>query len=322
MFLARFAVLAATCAGCSVYESPTTPPSSDLPPKDSSTAAPDTRQSPKLDASSTGETISDPAPDVAQEVGSTTPDVVSADDAPSMPTVDASLAEASLPDAGCTFKPEDRGDGSVVVEVAHWKFDEGAGTSASDATGHCFVGTLQGGASWAAAKIGASGLDVDAPTVGYMDVPVPVLDTTKPYTATAWARFRRVDTFQTVLGIDGNVEQGFQLQLNNGRFSVTARSADDGTLASIHVLGLAPPQANVWYHMVALYDGGNMSLYINGALQNTLPYPVSWRAGGHTVVGRGKHNSAFVDFVSGTIDDVRLYQGVLTPQEIAALATP
>jgi hypothetical protein len=266
---------------------------------------------------SISEPYRDPVPDVAPIVMTMADASAIIEDAPPMATLDASPVEA-----GCTFKPEDRGDGSMVVEVAHWKFDEGAGVTAGDATGHCFVGTLQGGATWATGKVGTSGLDVDLPTTGFMDVPVPVLDTTRPYTAAAWARFRRVDTFQTILGIDGKVEQAFQLQINNGRFSVTARPADDGSLASIHVLSLAPPQANIWYHLVALYDGASMSLYVNGVLQNTLPYPVSWAAGGRTVVGRGKHNSALVDFVSGIIDDVRLYQGVLTPQEIAALATP
>jgi Concanavalin A-like lectin/glucanases superfamily len=318
MPLAKFAVLAAACAGCSVYEAPASP-SSDVRDSDSTAASRDgsqVMQASGLDAA----TVGDDAPNVnvANGDGSATPDVP--------PAKDDQRAEASNPpptDAGCTFNPEARGDGSVVVEVAHWKFDEGAGTSAGDATGHCFVGTLQGGATWVTGKIGASGLDVETPTTGFMDVPTPVLDTTKPYTAAAWARFRRVDGLnQTILGIDGNVEQAFQLQINNGRFSVTARSADDGTLASIHVLGLAPPQINVWYHLVAQFDGANMSLYVNGALQSTLPYPIAWAAGGRTVVGRGKHSSNLLDFVSGTIDEVRLYQGVLTPQEIAALANP
>jgi len=181
---------------------------------------------------------------------------------------------------------------------------------------------LQGGATWVTGKIGPGAVDVDLPTNGFVDVPVAVLDTTKPYTAAAWVRFRRVDYFQTVLAIDGKVEQAFQLQINNNRFSVTARAADDGSLASIHVTSLAAPQANVWYHLVAQYDGANMSLFVNGVLQNTLPYPIAWAATGRTVIGRGKHNSALVDFVSGTIDDVRMYQGLLTPQEISVLATP
>jgi hypothetical protein len=57
-------------------------------------------------------------------------------------------------------------------------------------------------------------------------------------------------------------------------------------------------------------------------LQSTLAYPISWAATGVTVVGRGKHSGALVDYVAGTIDDVRLFQGVLTPQEITAIANP
>jgi hypothetical protein len=40
--------------------------------------------------------------------------------------------------------------------VGYWRFDEGAGTSAADATGHGYTGSLLNGALWAGASIGCT----------------------------------------------------------------------------------------------------------------------------------------------------------------------
>ncbi len=45
-----------------------------------------------------------------------------------------------------------------------------------------------------------------------------------------------------------------------------------------------------------------------------------WLAGGNSVVGRGWYDGKATDWFPGAIDDVRLYQGVLTQQEITALS--
>ena len=69
-----------------------------------------------------------------------------------------------------------------------------------------------------------------------------------------------------------------------------------------------------------MFDGASLRLYVNGELQGTQPHAILWKASGATVVGRAKYNGGNVDFFKGQIDDVRIYQGVLTDQEVAALA--
>src|SRR5450432_804223 len=133
MSLAKFAVLLAACAGCSVYE-PTASSQSDMPESDAATPRPDVAQVMKLDGSASTETTSTFPADVNVEPGVAAPDVTIQEDSPHIAPSDASV------DAGCTFQPGSRGDGSVVVEVAHWRFDENTGTTAADATGHCFTG--------------------------------------------------------------------------------------------------------------------------------------------------------------------------------------
>jgi hypothetical protein len=322
MSFARPFLLAVGLAGCSVYTVPT-----GIDPSSSDDAATidgsiGTIEQPEpIDAHETpldAGVIGDGAPSESREASPA--DALDGSVPPQDVVEDAAPDAGRVVDAGCKQLPS--GDASSVVEVLHWRFDEGTGASAQDSSGHCFVGTLQGGAAWAAGKVGPSGVDLQSASNAFVDFPTPVLDTTKPYTAAAWAKFRRADGFQTVLGIDGNVEQAFQLQINNGKFSVTARSADDSTIPSIHVLDPTPPLADVWYHLAVVYDGASLTLYVNGMAQGSLPYTTPWMATRRTVVGRGKHASSLVDFVEGTIDDVIFYQGALSAQDIAKLATP
>jgi hypothetical protein len=63
-----------------------------------------------------------------------------------------------------------------------------------------------------------------------------------------------------------------------------------------------------------------VQLYVNGVLQSTATGASSFRAAGATTIGRAKYGGAQVDFLNGALDEVRLYDRVLTGAEIAALA--
>ena len=117
--------------------------------------------------------------------------------------------DVSAVDAGCTFEPK-----RAATDRWWSKWPIGNSTKVRAPARRMLQVTASPERCKAArrgrpGKIGPSGLDVDLPTTGFMNVPVAVLDTTKPYTATAWATFQRVDTFQTILAIDGKIEQAF-----------------------------------------------------------------------------------------------------------------
>ena len=69
--------------------------------------------------------------------------------------------------------------------VAHWKFDEGSGTTASDASGNGNTGTLINGPQWTAGKVGNAlyfdGID-DVITVADSNS----LDLSSAFTLSAW----------------------------------------------------------------------------------------------------------------------------------------
>ena len=68
-----------------------------------------------------------------------------------------------------------------------------------------------------------------------------------------------------------------------------------------------------WTHLVGVYDqaAGQARLYVDGELKGTQAVPKLWNATGATTIGRGRWNNANVNFWTGGIDEVKLYQGTL-----------
>ncbi len=211
--------------------------------------------------------------------------------------------------------------------AGHWTFDEGTGTTAADSSGNNNPLTLENGASWGPGIVGPHSLAVSTPSQQYAQTAGPVLDTTQSFTVSAWVYLTSTSGYQTFVSQDGTQISGFFLQLraDTGRFAFT-RPAYDSPKA-LGIIASAPniiPQPNEWYHLAGIYDEARqtISLYVNGVLQQTVPYVPNWGATGPLAVGRGFFNSGKVDFVSGNIDDVRAYAGALSAGAISQLAGP
>ena len=211
--------------------------------------------------------------------------------------------------------------------TGHWTFDEGTGTTAADSSGNNDPLTLEDGASWGPGIVGPHSLAVSTPSQQYAQSAGPVIDTTQSFTVSAWVYLTSTSGYQTFVSQDGTQISGFFLQLraDTGRFAFT-RPAYDSPKA-LGIIASAPniiPQPNEWYHLAGVYDAARqtISLYVNGALQQTVSYVPNWGATGPLAVGRGFFNSGMVDFVSGNIDDVRTYAGALGAGAISQLAGP
>ena len=178
-------------------------------------------------------------------------------------------------------------------------------------------------AGWTAGIVGPHALLVTG--AGGAEIPKPVLDTTKSYTVAAWVKMSSLDGFQTLVGIDGVHVSGFFLQFRGDSHKLTLSGVaqdtahpGDTAIASANDL----TALNTWYHLAGVYDAHaqTLSLYVNGVLQQTVPYAHAFSVGGHTSIGRGFFNAAPTDFAHGAIDDVRFYQSALSPADILALA--
>ncbi len=131
-------------------------------------------------------------------------------------------------------------------------------------------------------------------------------------TVSIWVKFDRTNTGEIFLskGMFPNYNYKFEIYYNNLRFIVGLNH--DQSMAQ--VLGY---QTGVWYFLTGTHDGNTLKLFINGNLANSIPcvglafqntYPLilgNYVGGGYSF--------------KGTLDDIRIYNRVLSDSEIMNL---
>jgi alpha-L-arabinofuranosidase len=215
--------------------------------------------------------------------------------------------------------------------LAQYPFEEGNGTSTADATGQLdparFIGapsfTSDGRFGRALVFHGAS---------DSVDTGASLVDTTESFSVAAWMRFDAgfASTFRTAVSQDSDRMSGFYLQFspvpNAGPGTASLRltrwrDAKGEPLAAV----VAPerPQAGRWVHVAAVQDCEErvMRLYVDGRMVAECGFDgmgasYRWPARGHTVIGRGQYGGAPVDPFLGAIDEVYLFQGVLSHNDV------
>jgi alpha-L-arabinofuranosidase len=208
--------------------------------------------------------------------------------------------------------------------AAYLTFDEGTGTTAADSSGNGRAATLFGASGWTGGLVGSAALALPGTGGSFAEISTAVVDTTKSFTVAAWVKVNRVGGYQTFVSEDGPVLSSFFLQLrgDTNQFSFTV-PYDFFVLAQS---GFSPVPGR-WYHLAGVYDAAaqSASLYVDGALADTVYNVVAGPATGATAVGRGEFAGNKVDFVNGAVDDVRLYgTAMAAPQvlEIARVGNP
>jgi hypothetical protein len=216
--------------------------------------------------------------------------------------------------------------------IAHWRFNEGSGTSVADSSGNGQPMTLSStGASWTTlGRDGTSALTFDGaagfaemmPTVGQALYNYPVIKLTfsawvKPHATAASREFAAA----VARAHEDYAFEDFWIGLVNGKPGCMIHSADwQGAVAS----ALAP--AGAWTHVACTYAmDGQVILYVNGASagsassnQTIGPIPPRILVGADEVDPGG--GIVVQDFFPGAIDDVRIYRETLTPSDVASIA--
>ncbi|WBC17746.1 LamG domain-containing protein [Micromonospora sp. WMMA1998] len=157
------------------------------------------------------------------------------------------------------------------------------------------------------------GTSGSATTVG------PALRSDQSYTISAWLRPDANDGTRTAIAQEGNVVSGLFLGCRTNTTPQWAFMQASGVDYSTKQVWGAPCSVNTWTHVVGVYDAtaGQQRLYVNGKLIASGALPTGWHAAGAFTVGRAKWGSP-VDFWNGGIDRVRLWQGVISDQEVDA----
>ncbi|NUS54180.1 MAG: DUF2510 domain-containing protein [Streptomycetaceae bacterium] len=199
-----------------------------------------------------------------------------------------------------------------------WKLADGSGQSAADATGRQQAGAA-GVVEWSPDKGGSAVFSGN----GSLATSKAVVDTTKSFTVSAWAKLGDLSGNNTVVAQDGNSVSGFYLHFNKtaGTWAFVRTSEDTASPSGWYTaLATAPAQKDTWTQLTGVYDAttGQITLYVNGQAQKSAAAPQTWNATGPLTIGRAKSNA---DLFHGSIADVEVFDRVLTPAEIQSLAT-
>jgi chitodextrinase len=193
--------------------------------------------------------------------------------------------------------------------VAAYAFDEGAGSTAGDASGNGKSGSIVG-AAWAVGRFGRA-LSFDGIDDRVDLTPLGTFYKTA-FTYEAWAKKRTTKTDVTVLGSWAAAQDGGPMIWSDhvaGRYRLTLNAGITNYLDSGHV-----PTTEVWEHLAVTYDGATARFYVDGVEAASRPF--TGNVGDTNVWRIGAYGPGPAGFFDGLVDEVRIYDRALTQGEI------
>jgi Concanavalin A-like lectin/glucanases superfamily len=242
-------------------------------------------------------------------------------------------AIASLATAVTSFNTKKIAEIDPTNLIAYWKFDEGSGTSAVDASGNSRNGTLM---------VGHSSLGGPIPTYGASNAAFSPTE----ITISLWAKLDNVSstdcaafldpsrcdngTFKDNYMISQNSYNGYKFQTQDGRFlyftakKTAAPDSYNETDANGKSLDFG-----TWYHLALTFGAGEMSFYINGfqlkqatgfggfiALTDRFDFSIGQELPNAKV---DPGISWTLPHFEGTMDEIRIYKKALTATQISSI---
>jgi Concanavalin A-like lectin/glucanases superfamily len=169
------------------------------------------------------------------------------------------------------------------------------------------------------------GTDSIAATTG------PVLNTSGSYSVSAWASLADLSGYRAVVSQDDDMAGdqlagGFKIEADPDvhQWAWVLSDNNTGGYTDETEIEAGTPQLNTWTYLTGVYDASNnlATLYINGVAAGSVTTPTHiWTATGQLTIGRTRWAGNPSDFWSGSIDNVQVFNGALTPTEVTNLYT-
>ena len=206
----------------------------------------------------------------------------------------------------------------IQAWTGHWQLNENAGSTAADLSDKGNHGTLQGSPQWvpgahdSALEFGGGGDRVLVPNAASLDI-------TGSISVGAWLRPTRERTAYLIKKSRHGSSDGYELSLSSsGVAFVRFNQESSGNTYRLNSTQSYPTDGATWIHVAAVFDGTQIRLYINGALDGTLDSPGLQIASNTDDLGIGAQDDGKSSF-EGAMDDVFLYASALTESEIGTL---
>jgi hypothetical protein len=264
-----------------------------------------------------------------------------------MPGADSSTTPDAVADTGegdggeAAAPPADAGgdaDGAAVTDglLLHYAFDDTTGTTVTDTSGGGHDGTFEDHGDAGASAWTSSGRTAGAIVfAGAQDVLVPsgVLASVDSMTIGVWTKFKTIVPFARVFDFgNGPLGTGDHWTfltpsgINGVEWDMYGGPLPDAAAPEVALLSTSQLPTNVWKHIAMTVSGAEYHMYIDGfpaAETTTGPVitpaemeplaPASWL---------GKSRFPGDPFVNATLDELRVYDHVLSVSEIGDLAWP
>jgi hypothetical protein len=221
--------------------------------------------------------------------------------------------------------------------IAHYQLDEESGTTAADSSGNGLDGTYLGetGVPTSSGVVPPGTLFDDPRSLLFVAanrhaVRVPAMPALlKPannVTVTAWYRATVVD------GPPGGAATGSELMSAGNQYSLRVRPTEiefskrttmNGNGAFIQCRTAVPNHLDGnWHHLAGVTTPAGMKTYFDGVERctNTVGGDIRYDQGPDLFLGRHGFDQTIYDF-DGNLDDVRIYNRALSPDDIAWLAS-
>lgn len=215
--------------------------------------------------------------------------------------------------------------------VAHWRFDELAGKTAEDASGSGHTATLLEQATWKPGRMGNAvqlELRIHPPVGSRVTIePFDIEGGDRHLTLAAWVHpyaFGRCAKRQA--RIIAKTESRGQYMGGTHYWTLTfweqglrfALTTDTGRSDAISEPKIVQP--NQWHHVAATWDGATMRLYLNGQQVARQPRDGALIHAPQVGVCIG-NETKYIEGINfqGLIDDVRIYDRGLRPEEVKTL---
>lgn len=245
-------------------------------------------------------------------------------------------------------------EGKVITPIApanlmaHWKFDEGTGTSAADATDNGLDGTLKTGhaywgagvPAWSADRYGNANSAIAFDEGAHVEVPYNTKLNPETLTISLWMKQEvTVPIVNNQYMVALNRWNGYKLnmQADPKAFMTVKADVPGAPDPAYYDRDNADPilTQGDWYHVVVTFGGGHTIFYINGVQvkdwDNTPGTAIDLSANPiNLTIGQDLPNSAYTEtegdfyvnwggYFKGLMDEVRIYNTVLSETQVQSL---
>ncbi len=209
----------------------------------------------------------------------------------------------TVPTQSTSYTATFQSSGPAATPMVAYGFNEGAGSLTADSSGNGRTGTLTN-PQWTTSGRYGNGLFFDGTNAR---VTAPSITLPSTFTLMAWINNPTNQAYESLITIGKDRD----LYLQNG--TLTLETPVPGTARAF---GAIP--TNAWHHLAVVSNGTITRAYLNGEPLGADLAAVTDSFAGVLLLGAWNGAGSPVDFFSGTMDEVRVYNVALSQGQIQA----